>query len=80
MELNIEPEAEARRKNAVEYCTGFTAKQLRDFIVERFIADKSESLVISTSTITRLFNPPNKTFKSALYYKGILDIQKCGGK
>jgi hypothetical protein len=52
---------------------------LRDYIVNRFAEDKSEQLVISDTTVARLFNAPNKTYKSAMYYKGIFDIKKCGG-
>jgi len=33
IEANIEPEAEVRRRNSVQYCRGFTSKELRDYTV-----------------------------------------------
>jgi len=77
---NIDPQAEVRRRNAVEYCRGFSAKELRDYILTRFSEETSQQLLLSVSTVTRLFNPPNQSRKSAYYYKGIFDIQRCGGK
>ena len=79
IEANIEPEAEARRRNSVQYCRGFTSKELRDYIVKRFTEEKSQKLDLSNKTIQRLFNAPNKNYKSASYYKGIFDVEKCGG-
>jgi len=81
IELHIDPEAESRRKNSVQYCRGFSGKELRDYILKRHLECQSatEQLNMSIKTVKRLFNPPNKSFNSAEYYKGIFDIKKCGG-
>jgi hypothetical protein len=80
IDTNIDTEAEYRRRNSVEYCQGFSLPQLREYVIKRYYEEKNQQLTISKATLSRLFNAPNKTFKSSSYYKGIFDIQRCGGK
>lgn len=79
IDLHIDPEAESRRRNNVEYCRGFTAKDLKEYILKRFAEEKLQQVTMSEATISRLFNPPKKNYNSASYYKGIFDVNKCGG-
>jgi hypothetical protein len=53
---------------------------MRQYIVQRFEEEKGKMLKLSTTTVSRLFEPPKKSFRSAAYYTGIFDIKQIGGK
>jgi len=79
IEQNQEIAANERRRNDLGYVGGFSIQQLREYIKKRSLEEGTSLINISASSTRRLFEPPNKNFKSSDYYKQIFNIKRIGG-
>ena len=70
--------ADERRKNSIAYESGFSLKQLQEFIRSR--SNKNSETTLSKATISWMLLPPNHKNKSSENYKGLFNVKVLGGK
>ena len=79
IEKGNESEAQGRRRNDLAYVGGFTAKEVKEYIIKRYQEDQKKVLDVSESTVQRFFTAPNKNFLSSHYYKEIVQVKQLKG-